>query len=135
MSGTPFLSTALICLTLVPSRNRTKTYHRMFVDFGARELKISGLSRLPISEDDVGYVFEELNRGRSIVAPNFAVPSRPTLCRWRKDGGHSLDNLVVFDRDQANRCVSNRSVGAGRHVASDPSSLLPRQARERVPNW
>jgi hypothetical protein len=56
-------------------------------------------SRIPFSEDDMGYLFEEIHRAKSVVPPN-AYPSRPTVLRWKKERGLAWDNLVVFDRKE-----------------------------------
>jgi hypothetical protein len=39
---------------------------------------------IPFSEDDMGYLFEEIHRAKSVVPPN-AYPSRPTVLRWKKE--------------------------------------------------
>ncbi|KNZ63552.1 hypothetical protein VP01_11299g1, partial [Puccinia sorghi] len=51
--------------------NRTKVYHRIFNDLLARENKLVGATRIGISEEDIGYLFEEVFRGRSVVHPGF----------------------------------------------------------------
>jgi len=56
-------------------------------------------SRIPFSEDDMLYLFEEIHRARS-VAPPHVFPSRPTVLRWKKEKGLAWDNLVVFERDE-----------------------------------
>lgn len=58
--------------------------------------------KLPVSEEDLLYLFEEINRGRS-VAPPFEVPTRPCVMRWKKELGLAWDNLVVFEREEGER--------------------------------
>ena len=62
----------------------------------------SPLRILPISEQDVLYIFEEIHRARS-VAPPYFVPSRPMILRWKKERGLAWDNLVIFSREEGLR--------------------------------
>ena len=87
-------------------------------------------SRLPIDEEDVSFILEDLHRGRSIVPPH-DVPSKPTLVRWDPDrpvsrrscvwtlygadasSSHqlSLENCVVMEQTDAEKhtkqCLSS----------------------------
>ena len=42
---------------------------------------VSSISRIPITEEDAGFLTEDLHRGRSCVPP-YNIPSRPVLVRW-----------------------------------------------------
>lgn len=59
-------------------------------------------SKLPIDEDDVGLIFEDLYRGRAAVPP-FDVPTRPALVRWDPKRPLTMDNCVVFEYKDAER--------------------------------
>jgi len=59
-------------------------------------------SKLPIDEDDVALVFEDLYRGRSVVPP-YDVPTRPTLVRWDPSQPLSIENCVVFELSDAEK--------------------------------
>ena len=61
-------------------------------------------SRLPIDEDDVAFIFEDIHRGRSIIPPH-DVPSRPTLVRWDPNLPLSLENCVVFELGSAEKHI------------------------------
>ena len=61
-------------------------------------------SKLPIDEDDVAFIFEDLYRGRSVVPPH-DVPTRPTLVRWDPSNTLSIDNCVVFELSDAEKHV------------------------------
>jgi tRNA threonylcarbamoyladenosine dehydratase len=67
-------------------------------------------SRLPLDEDDVSFVFEDLHRGRSVVPP-YDVPGRPVLLRWDIDAPLTLENCVVMDAKEAELHVND---GRGR---------------------
>jgi hypothetical protein len=51
---------------------------------------------LPLDEDDVALVFEDLYMGRSILPPH-NVLSRPALTRWDPAAPLSSANLVVME--------------------------------------
>ena len=92
-------------------RNRTKLYGRMLQDLAGRDQKLTGLTRVSISESDIAYLMDDLHRGRSVVCPNNVVPARPTLVRWTyTPPGHGeeadpvhVSNLVVMDRAEADK--------------------------------
>ncbi|GAA5962440.1 hypothetical protein JCM8115_001496 [Rhodotorula mucilaginosa] len=83
----------------LPVKNRHKLYATLHRQLSAVEQKLTGDNRIPFSEDDMGYLFEEIHRAKSVVPPN-AYPSRPTVLRWKKERGLAWDNLVVFDREE-----------------------------------
>ena len=53
-------------------------------------------SKLPLDDDDLGLLFDDIHRGRSVVPP-FPVPERPALVRWDPAGPLSLTNCVSFE--------------------------------------
>ena len=61
-------------------------------------------SRLPIDEDDIALIFEDIYRGRSLLPPH-DVPTRPTLVRWDLARPLCLENCVVFDQPDAEKHV------------------------------
>lgn len=66
----------------------------------SEEEKLTGSNLIPLKEDDMQYILDEIHRGRSVVPPH-NVPQRPSVTRWRKSEGLRTDNLVVFDRQDA----------------------------------
>lgn len=54
--------------------------------------------KIPITLDDINYTFEEIFRGRA-VSPLNLITQRPSLMRWKKEGGVCLENLVLFDQE------------------------------------
>ncbi|KAJ7059270.1 ubiquitin-protein ligase molybdopterin-converting factor [Mycena amicta] len=86
-------------------KNRRKVYERMLRDLQARENRRAGgepgmVTRLPIDEDDVALIFEDIHRGRSVIPPH-PVPVRPTLVRWNPSEGITLENVVVMEQKEA----------------------------------
>jgi len=79
-------------------------------------------SKLPIDEDDVALIFEDLHLGRSVVPPH-VVPARPTLLRWDPAKPLTLENCVVFEFAEAEKhvkeCLVPRSVEAQRKTPRD----------------
>lgn len=75
-------------------------------------------SKLPIDEDDVALVFEDLYLGRSIVPPH-NVPARPQLLRWDPLKPLIPENCVVFEFAEAEKhqreCLAIGIGNAGEH--------------------
>lgn len=52
----------------------------------------------PFNVDDVGYIIEEVFRGRSILEPFHT--SRLTVVKWRREGGVEWGNVVVLTKKE-----------------------------------
>ncbi|KAG2007159.1 ubiquitin-protein ligase molybdopterin-converting factor [Coprinopsis cinerea AmutBmut pab1-1] len=113
----------------LPIKNRKKLYERIYRDLLHREGQLAGqqLNRLPIDEDDVGFIFEDLHRGRSVIPPH-DVPTRPTLVRWDYSKPLTTDNAVVFEHKDAEKHHSSCS---GKDGVS-PASLWGTEVEEIV---
>ncbi|KAI7956465.1 hypothetical protein MJO28_003560 [Puccinia striiformis f. sp. tritici] len=85
----------------LPIKNRTKVYHWIFNDLLAREFRLNGATTIPFSDEDIGYILEDLYRGRSVVHPAFKVSSHPCMIRWSMDEELHWTNCVVMDRSEA----------------------------------
>ena len=72
-------------------------------------------SRLPIDEDDVSFIFEDLHRGRSVLPPH-EVPTRPALVRWDLTRPVTLDNCVVMELKDADRHIKSSRDADGKLV-------------------
>ncbi|KAG9308348.1 hypothetical protein JVU11DRAFT_12114 [Chiua virens] len=106
-----YIATYVICemankpiLNPLPIKNRRKLYERLLRDLLHRESKLLGeqINKLPIDEDDVALIFEDLSLGRSVVPPH-NVPSRPQLLRWDPLKPLTLENCVVFEFAEAEK--------------------------------
>ncbi|KAF5350596.1 hypothetical protein D9756_008673 [Leucocoprinus leucothites] len=115
----------------LPIKNRKKLYERMYRDLLHRESKLAGeqLSRLPIDEDDVGLIFDDLYRGRSAVPPH-DVPQRPTIVRWDFHKPITIENCVVFEFKDAEKHAKACWSSTGDHV--DPDSIWEEAVQETV---
>ncbi|PLW22862.1 hypothetical protein PCASD_16218 [Puccinia coronata f. sp. avenae] len=82
-------------------KNRTKVYHRIFNDLLAREFRLSGATTIPFSVEDIGYIFEDVFRGRSVVHPTYKVSSHPCMVRWAMEEELHWSNCVIMDRAEA----------------------------------
>lgn len=102
----------------LPSKGREKMYDGIMAQLQGLEERVArhqhldpvGL-RVPINADDVGYLVEEVWRGRSVVS---GLTSRLALTRWRKPEGKwvdtqtpgqkvdklQLDQLVCMSKDE-----------------------------------
>lgn len=84
----------------LPAKGREKMYDGILAQLQGSEEKLvrattlgedaQGL-KLAISANDVGYVVEEIFRGKSAVS---GVPTRLALCRWRKPTESTIDLSV-----------------------------------------
>ncbi|RDB17094.1 tRNA threonylcarbamoyladenosine dehydratase [Hypsizygus marmoreus] len=91
-------------LNPLPIKNRKKLYERLLRDLLHRETKLTGetINKLPIDEDDVSLIFEDVYRGRSVIPPH-NVPSRPTLVRWDVRQPLTINNCVVMEFGEAEK--------------------------------
>jgi tRNA threonylcarbamoyladenosine dehydratase len=58
--------------------------------FEGDEVDVQGL-KVPITATDIGYVVEEVFRGRSVIS---GVPTRLALVRWRRPQGKTMDMKI-----------------------------------------
>lgn len=70
----------------------------------------SNFSKLPISERDIAYIFEDLHRGRSTIPPHAVLP-RPQLSRWNAQAPLNSQNCVVLSYNDAELLRDNGGVG------------------------
>ncbi len=76
----------------VPSKGREKLYDSILANLQGLEVRLAKAAgedvvglKIPVTRDDVGYLVEEVYRGKSVVS---GLPTRLALVRWRapKDG-------------------------------------------------
>ncbi|KDQ56709.1 hypothetical protein JAAARDRAFT_132152 [Jaapia argillacea MUCL 33604] len=103
----------------LPIKNRRKLYERLLRDLQTRESRMLGevINKLPIDEDDVCLIFEDIYLGRSVIPPH-SVPTRPVLVRWDVNLPLTPDNVVVMEATDADKhldkCAATRlTSGAG----------------------
>ena len=81
----------------IPAKGREKMYDGILAQLQGSEEKLVRLTtpgedaqglKLGVSATDVGYVVEEVFRGRSVVS---GVPTRLALVRWRKPSGSNIE--------------------------------------------
>ncbi|KAG0703571.1 hypothetical protein DFH29DRAFT_998396 [Suillus ampliporus] len=119
MAGKPILNP-------LPIKNRKKLYERLLRDLLHRESKFVGqpINKLPIDEDDVALIFEDLHLGRSVVPPH-AVPVHPALLRWDPAKPLTPENCVVFESTEAEKhvreCLAPRTEEA--HPRKNPRDV------------
>ena len=104
-------------------KGRRKLWEKLAKDLTAREAKWAGLDkqqyveifcmglsltfidrRIPLTDEEVGFVFEELHRSKSSLPP-FESLSRPTLVRWNFDEPLSVKNCVVMSPPEVRLCL------------------------------
>ncbi|KAJ9127153.1 hypothetical protein QFC24_001390 [Naganishia onofrii] len=125
----------------LPVKNRRKTYERLERDLASRETKMSDnihqVKRIPISQDDIAYVFEDLHQGRSTLSP-YPVLTKPALIRWYKDQPLTVWNCVVMSEKDADRhmkeVLQGEKTGADLW-GEDTERLVQKRARDARAVW
>jgi len=119
----------------LPIKNRRKLYERIYREFLRREVKLTGiqLNRLPIDEEEVGLIFEDVYHGRSIIPPH-TVPAKPTLVRWDPLKPVTVDNCVPMDFADAEKhtkeCFGEGARRPGDVWGTEVASMYEKKARE-----
>ena len=97
-------------------------------------------SKLPFDEDDAGFIFDDLHRGRSTIPPH-NVPTRPALVRWDSTQPLSLENTIVLEYAEADRhykeCFGEDAKKPEEVWGEETKAVVERRAEEvkRVREW
>lgn len=84
----------------VPVKSRDKSYEAILSQLQASEEKLARATcegedavglKVPVTSGDVGYLVEEVYRGRSVIS---GVTTRLALVRWRAPAGSTIDKSV-----------------------------------------
>lgn len=90
------------------------------------------LSKLPLDEDDVALIFEDVYNGRSVIPPH-VVPSKPVLVRWDLRRPLTAENCVVMEHKEAERhtkeCAGDAEAG---RTLRNPEEVWGKEAAEIV---
>ncbi|UZJ55314.1 hypothetical protein CBS101457_004634 [Exobasidium rhododendri] len=102
-------------LETIPWKNRRKTYERIWTDLEATERRYpvpgshhgkedvaTGPRRIPWSIEDIGYLYEEVFRAKSIVPPHETL-SVARIMRWDSTLPLSYSNVAIFTRAEGIR--------------------------------
>jgi tRNA threonylcarbamoyladenosine dehydratase len=107
-----------------PSKLRPKLYAEIhgflknkYDSFGSSKQQ----PNCPFSMDDVGYIVEEVFRGRSILEPFHTT--RLTLIKWRSEGAPTWGNMVCFTKAEAGE-HEKRVLSGNENVADVYSSEI-----------
>ncbi|KAK9446911.1 uncharacterized protein V1518DRAFT_377765 [Limtongia smithiae] len=81
-------------------RNRVKTYDSVLHNLAGQKMRLEGSQKLPLDMDDVGYIIEEVFRGRSVVSRE-AGGNRVALTKWDPAGDWTSKNVVLMSKEEA----------------------------------
>ncbi|KAF9131031.1 hypothetical protein BGW39_002342 [Mortierella sp. 14UC] len=85
----------------LPIKCREGLYVRVHRELRVRESKLEkGVETIALDRRDVGYVIEEVFRGKSAVSGSM---EKIGLCRWRQDKPLSLQNVVVLTKSELDK--------------------------------
>ncbi|KAI0942867.1 hypothetical protein AcV7_002163 [Taiwanofungus camphoratus] len=125
----------------LPVKGRKKLNEKLYRDLLHREEKLTGksINKLPLDEDDMGLLFDDLHRGRSVIPP-FPVPARPALVRWDPARSLALDNCVAMEYSEAERHATECLEGGKNPEeawGAEAAAVVKRRAEEarRVQEW
>ncbi|KAF9543176.1 hypothetical protein EC957_001238 [Mortierella hygrophila] len=87
----------------LPIKCREGLYVRVHRELRVRESKLDkGIETIALDRRDVGYVIEEIFRGKSALSGSM---EKIGLCRWRRDQPLSLQNVVVLTKSELEKHV------------------------------
>ena len=105
----------------------------------ARLIDLFWCRRCPLSPDDIGYLFEDLNLGRSSLPPHH-VMTKPALVRWYKDQPLTIWNCAVMSHEEADKHLEQVLMGTSSGEAlwgQGAEQAMQKRAKEakRVFEW
>ncbi|KAK9366316.1 hypothetical protein V1509DRAFT_630427 [Lipomyces kononenkoae] len=84
----------------IVGRNRTKTYSTVLHSLAGQKMRLEGSQKIPLDAEDVGYIVEEVFRGRSVVSRE-SGGSRVALTKWLAEGDWNAQNVVLMTKEEA----------------------------------
>ncbi|CAO3574510.1 unnamed protein product [Mortierella alpina] len=103
MSMATFITCKIAGWTIdpLPTKFRMELYQRLHRELKSQEeSRHPGTTDIPLDRRDVGYVLEEMFRGRSAVSQSM---DKLALCRWRREEPLSCLNIVVMTQREMER--------------------------------
>ncbi|KAJ8098249.1 hypothetical protein POJ06DRAFT_258959 [Lipomyces tetrasporus] len=86
----------------IVGRNRVKTYDSVLHHLAGQKMRLEGSQKLPLDTEDIGYLVEEVFRGRSVVSRE-SGGSRIALTKWHLEDGWTAQNIVLMTKEEAKR--------------------------------
>ncbi|KAF9923893.1 hypothetical protein FBU30_006076 [Linnemannia zychae] len=87
----------------LPIKCREGLYVRVHRELRVRESKLDkGIETIALDRRDVGYVIEEIFRGKSAISGSM---EKIGLCRWKRNHPLSLQNVVVLTKSELEKHV------------------------------
>jgi hypothetical protein len=86
-------------------KGRRKLYTSIERTLSASEQRFQKLElmpKIPITTEDVGYIFEDLNYGRSTFPEQLILP-KPFAVRWDRERSLEDDNVVILGQADAEK--------------------------------
>lgn len=84
-------------------KNRRKLYQSLVTGLSEREARWQGKllqEKIGITNEDVSYIFEDLNRGRETFPPQSILP-KPYAVRWEREKELDVGNVVIMSAKDA----------------------------------
>ncbi|CAG8618580.1 1947_t:CDS:2, partial [Scutellospora calospora] len=82
------------------NKSREPLYNRMHRDLLNRERRKYGVNSVPLDVHDIGYIYDEIFRSKSVVSGSW---EKPALVRWKKTLPLTYQNCVVMTKSEADK--------------------------------
>lgn len=107
----------------IATKNRVKTYDTLLHHLSGQRTRVEGVQVVPFDIDDIGYMVEEVFRGRSVISRETGA-GRIALSKWRAGGGWNMQNVVLMTREEMKK-HETRVLKGGENVEDVyPASVL-----------
>ncbi|CAG8591444.1 6276_t:CDS:2 [Funneliformis mosseae] len=108
------------------NKNRDGLYARLHRDLQNRQRRIFDIDTIPLDVYEVGYIFEEIWRGKSAISGS---TEKPAITRWHKDQPLSPQNCVVMTKKEADD-HEKLTINPEEHYLPDVVKLVQKRFRE-----
>ncbi|KAK7202766.1 hypothetical protein BZA70DRAFT_300273 [Myxozyma melibiosi] len=107
----------------IATKNRIKTYDTVLHQLSGQRMRTEGVQVLPFDIEDVGYMIEEVFRGRSVISRESGA-GRIALSKWRAEEGWTMQNVVLMTREEMKKHEQRVLKGGEKVEEVYPQSVL-----------
>ncbi|CAI2172164.1 2750_t:CDS:2 [Funneliformis geosporum] len=108
------------------NKNRDGLYTRLHRDLQNRQRRIYNIDAIPLDVHEIGYIFEEIWRGKSAISGS---TEKPAITRWHKDQPLCPQNCVVMTKQEADD-HEKLTINPEEHYRPDVVTLVQRRFQE-----
>ncbi|KAK9465371.1 hypothetical protein V1512DRAFT_266170 [Lipomyces arxii] len=86
----------------IAGKNRVKMYDSVLHQLAGQKMRLEGSQKLSLDTEDVGYMIEEVFRGRSVVSRE-SGSGRIALTKWKLEDDWTTQNIVLMTKEEAKK--------------------------------